>query len=176
MNTKDTTAQDFDLDSWVKGVKRPERSVTVYQRPDIIAELDELERRIKVSRRESQDEEGSLGSKRALRNLEDDYERLAQEFSDSALTIRLRFVGADEKKQILTKAKNGDTADFAGRMWAAAIVSPKVTPKQALALLSSLDEVQFGAIEEKFKAMNENMPSVSADFLPKSSGRENGIE
>ncbi|NOJ59760.1 hypothetical protein [Arthrobacter sp. 260] len=167
---------EFDLDGWVKGIKRPERSVTVYQRPDIIAELDELERQIKTARRVAQDDEGSLGSKRSLRALEGEYQRMAQEFSDSALTIRLRLVDADEKKRIVAKSKKGDMADFAGRMWSAAIISPKVTPKQALALLSSIDEVQLAAVQEKFDAMQADMPSVSADFLPRSSGRESGTE
>lgn len=168
--------EEFDLAGWVKGIKRPERSVTIYQRPDIIAELDDLERKIKIARITANDEEAPVGARRSLRSMEADYQRLAEEFANSALTLRLRFLSDDDKRAIAKKAKAGDVSDLGYRIWAATIVSPKMTTAQAKALLGGLDEKQFATVDARFKSLYEDEPSVSADFLPKSSGQGNGTE
>ena len=45
------TPKDFDVDAWLDGLSRPQRSVRVYQRGDIMAQLDDQPRRSRTRTR-----------------------------------------------------------------------------------------------------------------------------
>ena len=57
-----------------------------------------------------------------------------------------------------------------------AITSPKFTPEQVEKLADALGETQFSRIVARFNEASNEMPSVSADFLPKPSSRGDGGE
>lgn len=166
-----TTPQDFDLDAWIDGAERPARSVTVYQRAGLIAELDALAERIENAEDEEVDGPSMGGG-----NLRAKYAELAQKFHDSALVIKLE--GRDDaEKQELAKANPGLTGTQLGYVVIAdAIQSPKFTAAQLEKLAGKIGELQFDRIIAQFHKACTELPSVSADFLPKPSTPDDGGE
>jgi exonuclease V gamma subunit len=169
--------EDFDLDAWLDETKRPERSVTVYGRSDLIADMDVLEERIRVLKLavEQAGDEEELGStgKRELRELEAQWQDLAEQFSASAFTLRVQGLTKDEQVAINVQAKEdkADDAELGYRLISAALVKPKATPKQARRLKEKLGEGQFGKVVTAYNTASTTFPKVNANFLPKSSGR-----
>jgi hypothetical protein len=41
--------ESFNLDNWLDGIQRTERSVTLYARPDLLADIDELEAKLRLA-------------------------------------------------------------------------------------------------------------------------------
>ena len=167
------TPQDFDFDAWLDDAERPERAVTVYQRAGLIADLDRLAERIENADDDEVDGPsvgGGVGKLRA------EYAKLAQQFHDSALTFRI--AGHDEEqKREFAKANPDAVPTELGRIVVAdAIRSPKVTADQIKRLAEKIGEVQFSKILVAYHQASTELPSVSADFLPKPSTRDDGGE
>ena len=165
-----TTPQDFDFDAWLDGADRPERAVTVYQKASLIADLDALEARILAA----DDEEDADGPSMAggPAKLRAEYQRLAQQFHDSALTIRVQGHSDEEKREFLTDNPEG----VVYRVLADAITTPTVTSDQVKRLEKKLGPAQFGLILQAYQKASTEIPAVSADFLPKPSTRGDGGE
>ena len=165
------TPQDFDLDAWLDDAERPQRSVTVYQKAGLIADLDALAERIENAEDEEVDGPSAGGI-----SLRSQYAKLAQQFHDSALTIRIEGRSEREREDVVLRVP-GLTPDQRGAVVLAdAIVSPKFTPEQVEKLAGKLGEVQFSRIVTRFHEACGDIPAVSADFLPKSSTRDDGGE
>lgn len=168
-----TTPQDFDIDAWLEDAERPARSVTVYQKAGLIADLDALAERIQNADDEEVDGPPMGGG---VGNLRAKYADLAQKFHDSALTIRLEG-RSDAEKRELAAANHGLTGTQMGYVVIAdAITSPKVTPAQLEKLAGKLGDVQFDRIISRFHEACTELPTVSADFLPKRSTPDDGGE
>jgi hypothetical protein len=166
------TPQDFDFDKWLDDAERPERAVTVYQKSGLIADLDRLGEQITNA---DQDEDvdgpsmaGGVGQLRA------EYQRLAQQFHDSALTIRVHGHDDEEKREFAV-AHKGD-ADMAYIVLADAITSMKATPEQVKRLAKKIGQAQFGLLLTAYHQASTEIPVVSADFLPKPSTQDDGGE
>lgn len=165
------TPQDFDFDKWLDDAERPARSVTVYQRAGLIADLDALAERI-----ENEDAEEVDGPSMGGGNLRAKYAELAQKFHDSALTFRIEGRDDDEKRKI-AQANPGLTGTQMGyAVIADAIQSPKVTPAQLEKLAAKVGTLQFDRIIARFHEACTDIPTVSADFLPKRSTQDDGGE
>ncbi len=173
------TPQDFDLDAWIADAERPARSVTVYQKAGLIADLDALAERIQNAddaESEEQVYERGLTEQNESQRLRAEYQKLAQKFHDSALVIKLEG-RTDAEKNEITKANPGLTGTQLGYVVIAdAIQSPKVTPAQLEKLADKVGELQFGQILGMFHQASTELPTVSADFLPKSPTRDDGGE
>jgi hypothetical protein len=166
------TPQDFDLDAWLDDAERPQRSVTVYQKAGLIADLDALEAKI-LAAEDDEDVDGpSMGGGPA--KLRAEYQKLAKQFHDSALTIRIE--GRDENERAKAAAGETDPALRGAAVIADAITSPKFSAKQVEKLAEKIGEAQFANVVATFKAAFSDMPSVSADFLPKRSTPDDGGE
>lgn len=165
------TPQEFDLDAWLEDAERPARSVTVYQKAGLIADLDALE--AKIENAEDEEVDGPSAGGGSLRG---QYAKLAKQFHDSALTIRIEG-RSDAEKSVLAKANPGLTGTQLGYIVIAdAIQSPKVTPAQLEKLAGKLGDVQFDRIIARFHEACTEIPAVSADFLPKRSTPDDGGE
>lgn len=175
-----TEPKDFDLDAWIDGAERPARSVTVYQRAGLIADLDALAERIENAEADQSAEdpynERAIGEQSESQKLRAEYAKLAQQFHDSALTIRLE--GRDDaEKRDIAKANAGLTGTQLGYVVIAdAIQSPKITPAQLEKLEGKIGQLQFDRIISRFHEACTEMPAVSADFLPKPSTPDDGGE
>lgn len=166
----DLNPETFDLDAWLADAERTERSVTVYQKASLIADLDVLAERIANADEEEDADGPSMGG--GVGRLRAEYAKLAKQFHDSALTVRVQSVSRDEQQEIEKANPDATPAELGRHIISAALVHPKASPAQVGKLNKAIGDVQFGRILETYYAANREAPVVSADFLPKSSGRE----
>jgi len=174
-----TTPQEFDVDAWISGAERPVRSVTIYQRAGLIADLDALEEKILNADLDGGSEsvdERRLGELSESDKLRAEYARLAQQFHDSALTIRIEGRDESEREKVVLAVPGLTPKQRGAVALADAIVSPKFTPEQLEKLAARIGEVQFSRVVTRYHEACEAMPSVSADFLPKPSTQGDGGE
>ena len=174
-----TTPQDFDIDAWLEDAERPARSVTVYQKAGLIADLDALQERIENAETDEAadlNHERGLGEQSESQRLTGEYAKLAKRFHDSALVIKIEG-RTDVEKVELTKASAGlDQTHMGYSVLADAIQSPRFTPAQIEKLASRIGEVQFMQIVGMFHKACTELPTVSADFLPNASTPGDGGE
>ena len=168
-----TTPQDFDIDAWLNDAERPARSVTVYQKAGLIADLDALAERITNAEGEEVDGPSVGGGVGALRAK---YADLAQKFHDSALTVRVQSLTNQEQTELLEGHDDDSMADRGAIVLAAAIVQPKMSPVQVRRLNIALGDAQFSRVLDAWNQACRNAPEVSADFLPKRSTPDDGGE
>jgi len=166
-----TTPQDFDFDAWLDDAERPARSVTVYQKAGLIADLDRLAEQIG-----NEDEEEVDGPSMGGGSLRAQYAKLAQQFHDSALTIRVQGHDDDEKRKLADDNPGLTPTELGYIVIADAITSPKVTPAQLKRLAQKIGEAQFTQIPVAYHQASTEIPTVSADFLPKRSTPDDGGE
>jgi hypothetical protein len=170
--------QDFDFDAWLDGAERPERAVTVYQKANLIADLDVLAERIKNAEQDGdhQIDERGLGEQSEIQKLSAEYQRIAQQFHDSALTLRIAGHSETEKREFAKANPDAPPSELGGVILADAIRSPKITPEQVRRLEAKLGPAQFALIYTAYQQACTEVPVVSADFLPKPSSRGDGGE
>lgn len=163
--------EDFDLDAWLTDAKRPERSVTVYKRADLIADLDDLERRIENANRIPDDERSLADDTQAL---EDEYLAKAAEFHASALTLRVQGLTEEEMTAINAEAKkNKETnAQIGRRLVSAALVSPKISVEGLEKLSKAIGDAQMNLLVSAYQLATMKAPVVTVPFSLKSSGQD----
>lgn len=174
-----TTPQDFDIDAWLEDAERPARSVTVYQKAGLIADLDALQERIENAETDEAadlNHERGLGEQSESQRLTAEYAKLAKRFHDSALTIRIEGRSDAEKRELLAAHKDLTGTQAGYVVIADAIQSPKFTPAQLEKLANKLGDLQFDRIIARFHEACTELPTVSADFLPKPSTLDDGGE
>jgi len=165
--------QDFDFDKWLDDADRPERAVTVYQKAGLIADLDRLE--AQISNADDDEVDGpSMGG--GVGKLRAEYAKVAKQFHDSALTLTVGGRSDDEKREFAAANLDVKPEDMGYAILADAISSPKVSAAQVKRLEKKIGPAQFALIVSGFKSASEDVPSVSADFLPKPSTRGDGGE
>ena len=167
------TPQDFDFDAWLDGAERPERAVTVYQKAGLIADLDRLAEQIGNADEDDVDGPSMSGGANKLRA---EYAKVAQQFHDSALTFRVAGHDEDDKRAFADANKGVKPAELGRIVLADAIKSPKITPAQLERLQKKIGEAQFSRILTAYHQACNEVPTVSADFLPKPSTRGDGGE
>lgn len=168
-----TTPQDFDFDKWLEDADRPAHSVTVYQKAGLVAELEELAERIKNTDDEDVDGPSMGGGVGALRAK---YADLHKQFHDSALTIRVQSLTREEKSTIAAEHEDLDETEIGSYTLAQAITSPKMTAEQVRRLARVIGDGQFNRVVQAYWRACDEVPSVSADFLPKRSTPGDGGE
>ena len=166
-----TTPRDFDVDAWIEDAERPTRSVTIYQKASLIADLDALAERIENA--EDEEVDGPSAGRGSLRS---QYAKLAQQFHNSALTIRIEGRDEREREAVVLRVPGLTPRQRGAVAIADAIISPKFTPEQLERLEEKIGEVQFSRIVSRFHEACGEMPEVSADFLPKRSTPDDGGE
>lgn len=178
----------FDVEAWLQDAHLPEESVTVYKRPDVVAELSDLKRRIELEDRAAAAER--TAGEAALTPLEQEYQALLQAFSQSGLTVYVRALTDDEMQALRTSTEANTKAlpveeqnkAFGVALLAAAVVAVKpaggqrtpatFTPAKVLALKDAIGDVQVSQILVARQVAQNAMPTVDADFLRSRSGTE----
>ena len=167
--------EDFDVEAWMIDAQRPRRSVQVFKHADLIADLDDLERRIQTERSARQ-MEPELASGSELLVLERQYEATLEKIHASSITVTVQGLVVDEIQSIEEQVK----AEYEGkpfeasqekgrRMIVAALVSPKMTIAQVRGLEKKIGSAQIARIAVAVNEATNQLPHVSADFLRKSS-------
>lgn len=177
------TPESFDLDAWLDDAQRPQRSVKVYGRADLIAQMDELERRIKV---EEEAGERAVGD-RTIPDLKDEWETLAAQFTASGLDVTVQGLNAADVKAVEDdvleldglppKAKDKRRADptpdeqarIGQALLAKAIVSPPMTVEQVATLTDRIGEAQVMRLVTAWRLAGAQEFKVKAPFSQGSS-------
>lgn len=96
--------ETINLDDWLDGANRTERSVTLYGRNDLLADIDELEAKL----RQIEDiapEDRNYGEGDPRRELQEQVDNLYIELDKSKMVFRVSFLDDDELEVIREKVK-----------------------------------------------------------------------
>lgn len=144
----------MNVDEWIDGAQRTHRSVTIYQRADLIAELDDLDRQIQVAQvADDTDEVDALTEK---------WTRVAEEFTASALVVHVKGLSDAEFRALRAQAAADrvDNNEFGARLLSAAIVDPPMTPAQVHALNAAVGEPQVASLLAAYHLATTEQPPV----------------
>lgn len=132
----------MSVDDWIEGAKRTERQVTIYQRADLLADLDDLDRQIDLAQRANDVD--------LLAELDAQWQAVAQTFSNSALHIRIRGLSGDEIKALKAEASLNriELDETSAAVIAAATVDPKLSTEQVLRLVQTVGDAQVMKIAQ----------------------------
>lgn len=97
-------AESLNLDDWLDGAKRTERSVTLYARNDLLADIDELEAKLRQVA-EVPFEDRSMGESAPGKDLQDKIDELYVELGESKMVFRVSFLDDDELEAITEEVK-----------------------------------------------------------------------
>lgn len=97
------TTEEFNLDNWLNGIQRTERSVTLYGRPDLLADIDELE----AKKRQTVDipEEDRAAGESTGGVLQEKIDALYIALDASKLVFRVSFLDDEEQNTIQAQVK-----------------------------------------------------------------------
>lgn len=139
--THDVTAEDFDIDAFVAGVRPATRAVKIYARADLLAPIAELDERIQ--RHDAQAQAGEDPDEDADELIEQ-IEALQDEFLASGKWFHVRGrsdAWRDGLKKKLKKAGASDN-DITLEMVAASIVTPSGVTKKHLKAIQEINEAE----------------------------------
>ena len=188
-------AAEFDVQAWLQDAKMPEESADVYKRADVIGEISELRRRIAILRKAAAVEK-SAGEESGgeLAELEAQHDRLAEEFASSQLTIYVRALGPDERKEVReahAKRTDGLPEDEANRSFGYDLLSKSIiavrpyggervgvtwSPEVIRGMENSIGGTQMSLVLDAHRVAQNKVPEVDADFLHRPSGEGTGLE
>lgn len=89
---------ELDLATWLSAAKRPERSVTVYGRSDLLADIDEAEAELRSIAEIPAEDRGMGGDPRAA--VEKRIASLYEQMGASKMVIRVRALIDDESERV----------------------------------------------------------------------------
>lgn len=115
----------FDLDAWIDGTCGITTTAKIYQRGDLLPEIERLQRELEIAKQVPKDQRGvnDIGADA----LEEQYAEVAQQWADSAMTVyiqdrteeRRRHIRDRLKKQGLDPDKNQDDQETVILAWMA---------------------------------------------------------
>lgn len=110
--TETPGTDDFNLDNWLDGIQRTERSVTLYARPDLLADIDELEAQLRAVAQIPEEDRsmGDDGGAKIQSKIDDLYTAL----DASKLVFRVSFLD-DQEQESITDAVKADLKDEADK-------------------------------------------------------------
>ena len=150
---------NFDFAAWVAGSRPARRSVMVYQRPDLLADLDEVM------------ELESRAATEAERNeLLERGQAIAAEMTASRLRIVVEARSSSWQQELvskLTEAGITDDTERLLRLTAAQVVEPEGVTFETLQALAEASEPQAVKIVQARTLANESAPTISARYLGK---------
>ncbi|GAA3399411.1 hypothetical protein [Pseudarthrobacter polychromogenes] len=98
------TTEEFNLDNWLDGIQRTERSVTLYGRPDLLADIDELEAQQRATA-DTPEEDRAAGESTGGK-LQEKIDALYLALDASKLVFRVSFLDDQEQNAIEESAKS----------------------------------------------------------------------
>ena len=150
---------NFDFAAWVAGSRPARRSVMVYQRPDLLADLDEVM------------ELESRAATEAERNeLLERGKAIAAEMTASRLRIVVEARSSSWQQELVSKLTEAGITDDTERLLhltAAQVVEPEGVTFETLRALAEVSEPQVVKIVQARTLANESAPTISARYLGK---------
>lgn len=168
---------DFDLDAWLAGAVRPQSSVRVYGRADVLADLQRIDREIDVIKDAG---EAAVGDTE-LAALNAEYDRLAAILAGSAIDIRVQnldsdtiaatvaaVIGADEAAKEGRELSEDEQREITLHQVQAAIVEPAMNLEQVRKLHKAIGDIQMLQIVRAWTSTGRRI-AVRPPFSRKSS-------
>lgn len=112
-----TPKEEFNLDNWLDGIQRTERSVTLYGRPDLLADIDVLEAQQRTA--STIPEEDRAAGESTGGKLQEQIDELYIALDASKLVFRVSFLD-DEEQNAIVEGVKADLKDAADKAAAAA--------------------------------------------------------
>lgn len=174
--TPDVAEDTFKLDDWIRGIQPTIRSVKLYGRADLLADIDELDRQIKARRAAGPEGEDSLDEE-STSALQDRLEQLYAQFAASAITFRVQGRSDQWRDDALKRLKKDgidDENERTLRLLADSIVTPAGVTYEHLVHLQKVSEPQVKMLLVAWGMANHQPPRVDVPFSPASSGKTGG--
>lgn len=178
----------FDFDEWFADAHLPTRSADIFTRSDVLGRLDELGREIELADA-TDDGERSISQKSPSAQLRAEYERLAETFENSKITVYVQALTGVRRQNILdehNKTEESD-AEFMLKILSAAIVGLKkpgqdlpegadykpvsMSVEDVRKLYGRIGDAQVTLLRNAYQSASNAAPEVSADFLPGASSK-----
>lgn len=160
-------AQEFDLDSWISGVKAAERSVTVYQIPDVQARVDQLTRELRIAEKLPDKSRGIAD--RTPTAIIEDIKKLEQDFESSSITVTVKGLAQDRidkiTKRFKKNKKDATSEEINIAIMLEAIVAPKFKNiEQLTKFMDVIGPAQSNSVVKAFNDATWKEPEVSVPF------------
>lgn len=175
--------EDFDLDSWMQGLRPTVRAYTIYQRADLLAELEDLEKQLQLVEAPDADEY-TMADDRSTEELNTRINALYQQLLDSRVTFKVEARSAEwlKEKGLEVKRMKGysalskdDKAAMVTRhQLADAVVQPKGITVEHLERLEEVAGAQYRGLVATFFDACTHAPQVTAPTSPSSSASRGG--
>ena len=162
------TVEDFDPAAWLSGATGTQRSVTIYGRGDLIAEVDELDRQARLAR-DAPDTDRALGDS-TPESLEERRDALYAEFEASAVNVRVQgrseawLLAIQKRLKKAGIAADDKTGEWTLHYLAEAIVTPKGIDVAWLRQFREMSESQYNRLVQAFIAACGAPPAVTLPF------------
>lgn len=149
------TPETFDLAAWIAGVTPVQRTITIYARGDLFADLSALENRYDEAKRAANVDD--------MRVLKEQMREVAARIKASALDITVQGRSADWvqrfRKDCEDRGVDGDQATL--EQLAAQITAPEGLTVDMLATLRDRIEPQVVALVQAVATVNTQAPRIS---------------
>ena len=149
------TPETFDLAAWIAGVTPVQRTITIYARGDLFADLSSLETRYDEAKRAANVDD--------MRALKAQMRHVADQIKASALDITVQGRSADWVQRFRADLKergvDGDQATL--EQLAAQITAPEGLTVDMLATLRDRIEPQVVALVQAVATVNTQAPRIS---------------
>ena len=176
--------EDFDLDSWMQGLRPTVRAYTIYQRADLLAELEDLEKQLQLLEAPDADEYTMADVVVGSLELNKQINALYQQLLDSRITFKVEARSAEwlKEKGLEVKRTKGysalskdDKAAMVTRhQLADAVVQPKGITVEHLERLEEVAGAQYRGLVAAFFDACTHAPQVTAPTSPSSSASRGG--
>ena len=175
--------EGFDLNAWFSGIRKTIRSCNVYARGDLLADIEDTERRLQLVEADDADEYSmaDAGSKDALNARLD---AMYKELLASGVTFRIEarspdWIKAKEKEVTTSSESHGLSKDDKARLstmhqLADAIIEPAGVTVEHLQMLESESFPQYAKLFSTYNQACSQAPVVSAPTSPSSSASRRG--
>lgn len=168
--TPDLDPATFDLDAWIGGVTGTVRAVTIYQRPDLLGQIDELQRQLRVAESVPAEDRGmNDATPDGIRN---QIEQIAREFEASGVVFKIEGRSDEARDRIKKRLKKqgvNDEETVVLHQLADAIVEPKGVTPEFLRKLQDKSETQLRMLLVTMGKATIEPPKVDVPFSSASS-------
>lgn len=160
----------FDLDAWIGGVTSTVRAVTLYQRPDLLAEVDRLQRELRIAEQTPAEDRGMNDP--TPDGVRAELERVARLFESSAIVFKVEGRSDEARERIEKRLKKQGVTDeltIVLHQLEDAIVEPKGVTADFLRKLNDRSEPQVKMLLTAASLANFQPPRVDVPFSSGSS-------
>lgn len=160
----------FDLDAWIGGATSTVRAVTLYQRPDLVGVIDELQRQLRLAEMVADEDRGMNDP--TPDGIRGEIERVAREFEKSGLLVKIEGRTDEARDRIEKRLKKQNVTDketVVLHQLADAIIEPKGVTPEFLRKLQAVSEPQLKTLLVAAGLASLEPPKVDVPFSRASS-------